>query len=116
MSEAIAEGYRAVDKHRFGVKLIGFTVLTVLAIWAAHHFLGDKIGGNGRAALWVLIAMMWIVRCVRSIIAPEREAEERDRSLRAIRVENILFLILWTTIAAVNAWEIVTIRSPGVVS
>jgi hypothetical protein len=110
------ERYRPVGKHRFGLQLMGLVVLTASAIWAADHFFGDL--GSGRYVVWLLIALIWVGRCVRTILAPERdaEAEGAERSLRSIRVEAVIFLVLWTAFATINAWGIALRFWPGIAS
>lgn len=119
MSGAISEapeGYRPRGKHRFGLQLLGFVALTGLVIWAAHHFLGDV--GIGRFIVWLFIALVWMARCVRSILAPERdrEREASERSLGSIRIESVVLLMIWTAFATINAWEIAASLRPGIAS
>ncbi|HEX8300223.1 hypothetical protein [Sphingomonas sp.] len=104
------DGYYPVGQHRYGLTLVAFIAGTVLIAWLARHFLGDT---RGRYAVNLVTALFWMGITTRMILRPSRERERLAdgsslRSLRSIRIQGIVLLIISTIFATFTFQSLVS--------
>jgi hypothetical protein len=94
----VAERYRPVGKHRFGLLIVAYFVLYALAIWTLSAWFGIR---DVSAAIWLGFSVFMIASSFRSLIDPTRyrrapfSSRKKLRWLRAGDASSILFFTVF---------------------